>query len=104
MTDHQHPSVAASATAEVHGAAHRPELSVIIVTPSRYDIIRKTIHHLREQTIRNRIEVVIAAPSLHALQLEGSELDGFFGYTVVAAAGRKRWSPPTGRDGPAWGR
>jgi hypothetical protein len=56
---------------------------VIIVTPSRYDIIRKTIRHLRGQTIQHRIEIVIAAPSLAALQLECSELDGFFGYTVV---------------------
>lgn len=81
--DARRSTVAASATAEVHHAAERPELSVIIVTPSRYDIIRKTIHHLRGQTIRDRIEVVIAAPSLEALQLERSELDGFFGYTVV---------------------
>jgi glycosyl transferase family 2 len=81
--DPRHSTIAASTTAEVHHAAERPELSVIIVTPSRYDIIRKTIHHLRGQTIRDRIEVVIAAPSLDGLQLGRSELDGFFGYTVV---------------------
>jgi glycosyl transferase family 2 len=76
-------TVAASATANMHRAPEGPALSVIIVTPSRYAIIRKTIHHLRGQTIRDRIEVVIAAPSLEALRLERSELDGFFGYTVV---------------------
>jgi hypothetical protein len=79
----RHSTVTDSATAEVPPAAERPELSVLLVTPGRYDIIRKTIHHLRGQTIRDRIEVVIAAPSLNALQLERAALDGFFGHTVV---------------------
>jgi hypothetical protein len=35
-----------------------PEMSVIIVT-DRYDTIRKTISHLRTQTVRDRLEIVI---------------------------------------------
>ena len=46
-----------------------PEMSVVIVTPDRYETIRKTMDHLRVQTARHRLEIVIVAPSAARLAL-----------------------------------
>lgn len=40
-----------------------PDMSVVLVTPDRYETIRQTIKHLRAQTVRDRLEVIIVAPS-----------------------------------------
>lgn len=60
-----------------------PEMSVLIVTPDTYQVIRRTIHHLRAQTMRNHLEIVIVAPSRQGLDLIESELAEFHSYTVV---------------------
>lgn len=60
-----------------------PEMSVVVVTPDRYETIRKTIRHLRAQKGRERLEVVIVAPSLDKLGLDDSELRDFFQVRVV---------------------
>lgn len=52
-----------------------PAMPVILITPDRYQTIRKTIRHLRAQTARNRLEVVIVAPSFDALDLDEKELE-----------------------------
>jgi len=38
-----------------------PEMSVVIVTPDRYETIRKTVQHLRAQTVNDRLEKIEAA-------------------------------------------
>jgi hypothetical protein len=60
-----------------------PELSVIVVTPNHYEAIRKTIRCLVAQTARDRLEVVIVAPSAGALGKDGLELRGFARSVVV---------------------
>ena len=62
-----------------------PLLSVILVTPDSYATIRTTIRHLLRQRIRDRIELVIVAPSLQALQLNSEEMSQFGRYQVVEA-------------------
>ncbi len=62
-----------------------PEMSVIIATPDSYEIIRKTIGYLRAQTAKDRLEIVIVAPSQDALGLIESDLAGFHSYKVVEA-------------------
>jgi Glycosyl transferase family 2 len=59
------------------------KMSVVLVTPDRYDTIRKTMHYLREQTVRGRLEIVIVAPSAKGLQLNQSELKEFCQFRVV---------------------
>jgi glycosyltransferase involved in cell wall biosynthesis len=59
-----------------------PGMSVILVT-ERYETIRKTIRHLRDQTARDRLEVVIVAPSVGRLDVEESELKDFCRYRLV---------------------
>lgn len=60
-----------------------PELSVVLITPDRYETVRETVEHLRAQTARDRLEVVIVAPSMEGLDLDVSGLEDFLGYRVV---------------------
>jgi GT2 family glycosyltransferase len=60
-----------------------PEMSVVIVTPDDYETIRKTIKHLRAQTIKEKLEIMIVAPSLSNLDLNESELREFLCFDVV---------------------
>jgi hypothetical protein len=53
------------------------------VTPDRYETIRRTLRHVRAQTVRDQLEVVIVAPSVAALGLDAAELDGFQRVQVV---------------------
>ena len=82
-----------------------PVMSVVLVTPDRYETIRKTMKHLRAQTIRDRLEIVIVAPSAAELDLDKAELEDFLQYRVVEvgpikstaearAAGVRRASAP----------
>jgi hypothetical protein len=67
-----------------HGPNHgAPELSVVIVTPDVYATIRKTVAHLRAQTARRRLELVIVAPSAGRLGLAEPELAEFLESRVV---------------------
>lgn len=59
------------------------ELSVVIATPDSYDTIRRTIRHLRTQTVRERLEIVIVAPSRESLALDEPELAPFDSYRIV---------------------
>ena len=58
-------------------------MSVVVITPDRYETVRKTIRHLRAQKVSGRLEVVIVAPSADALGLEETELRGFLRHRVV---------------------
>lgn len=82
-----------------------PEMSVVIVTPDDYKTVRKTIKHLRAQTIKEKLEIMIVAPSLSNLDLNESELKEFLCFDVVEfgpikssakarAAGIRRASAP----------
>ncbi len=54
-----------------------PEMSVVLVTPGSYETLGKTIQSLRAQTVRQRLEIVIVAPSADELGLDPSELKDF---------------------------
>jgi hypothetical protein len=66
-----------------------PELSVILVTPDRYETIRETIRYLRAQTVKDKLEIVIVAPSLHGLDMNESELNEFLSFRVVESGSVK---------------
>jgi hypothetical protein len=63
----------------------RPALSVVLVTPARFAALRTALAHLRAQSVRERIELVIVAPSTEGLELDSSELEGFHGHRLVEA-------------------
>jgi hypothetical protein len=55
-----------------------PAISVVVVTPRRFANIRRTVRHLRAQTMRERLELIVVAPSGDALaDAAPHELDGF---------------------------
>jgi hypothetical protein len=58
-------------------------MSVVIATPDKYQVICKTVDHLRGQTVSGDLELVIVAPSAERLDLHDSELKDFFGVRVL---------------------
>lgn len=60
-----------------------PEMSVVIVTPDCYETIWRAVGYLRAQTVRDRLEIAVVAPSVKALELDETELAEFFGFQVV---------------------
>jgi hypothetical protein len=58
-------------------------MSVIVVTPDRYETVRKTIRHLRAQRVKDRLELVLVAPSAEGLGLDEKELSDFHQFSVV---------------------
>jgi hypothetical protein len=54
-----------------------PELAVILITPDRYETIRKTVEMLRAQTARRQLELVIVSPSASTLEPDGEQLRDF---------------------------
>jgi len=65
------------------GPGNTPLLSVILATPTEYLTIRKTVSHLRSQTVCGSLELVIVAPSQLLLDLDVDQLSGFARYQVV---------------------
>ena len=53
------------------------QMSVVLVTPDRYDAIRKTMEHLRAQTVSEQLEIIIVAPEAAALNVDAAELTTF---------------------------
>ena len=62
-----------------------PELSVVMVTPSSFEMLRQSLGHLREQTARERLEIVLVAPSRDGFERLEPELEGFWGHQVIEA-------------------
>src|SRR6267142_6397126 len=60
-----------------------PAMSVVLITPDNYGAIRKTIGHLRAQTVKNWLELVIVAPQSDNLNLNKSDLQDFCQFRVV---------------------
>jgi len=60
-----------------------PLLSVILATPAGFHTIRKTVSHLRSQTVCGSLELVLVAPSQALPDLEAEELNEFACYQVV---------------------
>ena len=70
-------------TASTPEPARRPSLSVVLPTIDNYQRIEKTLEHYRAQTTRAEIEVLIAASSTEALQLDPGATEGFFDLRVI---------------------
>ena len=57
----------------------KPRLSAVIVAASDYRAIARTVRHIREQTIREQIELVLVVPARDTFGIPEGELDGFAG-------------------------
>lgn len=62
-----------------------PDMSVVVLTPDTFETIRKVMQHLRAQTVRDRLEIIIVAPSADNLGPDEEELQGFFRVRIVEA-------------------
>jgi len=60
-----------------------PAFSVVLVTPTDFDQIRETVHHLLAQTVLSQMELIVVAPSRDALGTETAELDRFPAHQIV---------------------
>ena len=60
-----------------------PAMSVVLITPDHYGAIRKTIRHLRAQTVKNCLELIIVTPLSGNLNLDESELQDFCQFRVA---------------------
>jgi hypothetical protein len=64
-------------------ADEMPAMSVVVITPDRFETVSKTIRHLRAQRVCGTLEIIIAAPSASELDLDDSAMVGFLDYKVV---------------------
>lgn len=62
-----------------------PALSAVLVGAGDARSIEKTFRHLAAQTVRDRLEVVVAVPEAEALDLGALPTAGFWGVEVVSA-------------------
>ena len=53
-----------------HVPQSSPALSVVLAGPGPYETICKTVQHLRAQTARDRMELVIVTPSAQRLHFD----------------------------------
>ncbi len=61
-----------------------PQLSVLLGTHTGFERLRRVIHCLDRQTIRDRIELIVVAPSQAQLETDVSaEVEGFFGFKLL---------------------
>jgi len=59
-----------------------PAMSVIVAT-ERFETVRALMRCLRAQTVREQLEVIIAAPSAEVLAADPAELEGFARVQIV---------------------
>ena len=63
-------------------------LSVVLVTPDRFETIRRTVRHLRRQPVAHRLELIIVAPTTAAIDdADPAELEPFGRVKKIAADG-----------------
>src|SRR5215471_14687355 len=65
------------------GKGDTPEMSVIIVTPDSYRVIRRTMRYLQAQTVTDRLEIVVVAPVRKELGLIESDLAKLHSYKII---------------------
>jgi hypothetical protein len=59
-------------------------MSVVLITPDRYDTLRWTLRALRAQTAADRLEVVVVGPRVEVLGPAPEDLASFASYRAVA--------------------
>lgn len=64
-------------------STEQPALSVILVTLDTEEVLRTTLRHLRAQTVRKQMEVVIAAPRKERVTVDAALRNAFYDVQVV---------------------
>ena len=58
-------------------------MSIVLITPTDYEMLRKTVRHLRAQTAKESLEIIIVAPSAANLEVDLSEMVDFQDFRIV---------------------
>jgi hypothetical protein len=61
-------------------------MSVVVITPDRYETIGKVLHHLHNQSACHDLEIIIVAPDLEVIPRDAPALQGFWGVRVLPYA------------------
>jgi len=64
-------------------ASGHPAMSVVVITPDRYDAISTVMRHVHAQLVKEELEIVIVAPTIDAIPLDAPALQGFRSVRVV---------------------
>jgi predicted dehydrogenase len=67
-----------------------PELSVVLVTKNRYEVISRTMAHLARQTIASRIEVLLMSPLPEQLVVPEEIAQSFFDVRSIDLGSERR--------------
>jgi hypothetical protein len=65
------------------GAPAGPALTVVSITPDRYETVRRTLRHVRAQTAHDQIELLLIAPTREMLEPDERELAEFRWVKIV---------------------
>jgi hypothetical protein len=65
------------------GGAAGPELSVILITPDSFETIRRTVGCVVRQNVRDRIELIVVAPSDARIEIDEALVAPLAGVQVV---------------------
>lgn len=60
-----------------------PRMSVIMVTPDGFERLGRTLEALKRQSVAERLEIVVVAPSREEARVDETDLTGFAGHQVV---------------------
>jgi hypothetical protein len=60
-----------------------PALSAIVITLGGFDVIRRTVQHLHDQSARDQIELLIVTPSPDALEYDPQQVASFHSVRVI---------------------
>ncbi len=62
---------------------NKPALSAVLITLNNYKKIEKTTQYLYNQSVRNKIEIVIVVPNLEELKPDITTLSTFHSYKLL---------------------
>ena len=79
---------------EVRSTGTPPPAMSVIVATERFETVRALLRCLRAQTVRDQLEVIIAAPSEAILAADPAELEGFSRVEIVEVGPFKAMAAP----------
>ena len=66
-----------------------PQMSIVLVTPDRYDHISKVIEHLWAQSVLEQLEIIIVAPAAATLVVPAADRAAFSRVRIVEVRDNK---------------
>jgi hypothetical protein len=64
-------------------ASGRPAMSIVVITPDRFETISTVLRHAHAQSVKEELEIVIVAPTVDVIPLDAPTMHGFHSVRVV---------------------